>query len=175
MFDVHESKPTTSRAQQWSGTLAGATQIIRYVRDELPSLPPVLYIGVGEEHPLRRDDEREPAPRTGGKLRPVRADAPAFMVIPTLEGDMRADPTDWIIRGLIDEVYPCKHEVFDRKYQRASTATIDDGEIRLTLRRGLRVHDVTFRMPYEADRSQAHYVIADMAQQTLDAAYGKGE
>jgi hypothetical protein len=175
MFDTYESKPTTSRAQQWSGTLAGATQIIRYVRDELPSLPPVLYVGQGEEHALRRDDEREPAPRTGGKLRPVRAEAPAFLVIPTLEGDMRADATDYVIRGLIDEVYPCKAEVFDRKYQRASTATIDDGEVRLELRRGLRRFDMALRLPYEATRLHAQFSIDEIVARTLDAAYGKGE
>ena len=36
--------------------------------------------------------------------------------IKTLEGIMRADLNDWIIKGLRGEFYPCKPDVFDRKY-----------------------------------------------------------
>jgi hypothetical protein len=39
--------------------------------------------------------------------------------IPTLEGDMRADAGDWIIRGTEGEFYPCKPSVFKRKYEPA--------------------------------------------------------
>ncbi len=39
------------------------------------------------------------------------------LIIPTLEGDHVAQKGDWIIRGLIGEYYPCKHEVFILKYQ----------------------------------------------------------
>ncbi len=38
------------------------------------------------------------------------------LVIPTLEGDMRADPGDWIIQGVQGEIYPCKPEIFDITY-----------------------------------------------------------
>lgn len=37
--------------------------------------------------------------------------------IPTLEGVMEAKPGDWIIQGLIGEIYPCKDEVFRMKYE----------------------------------------------------------
>ncbi len=39
-----------------------------------------------------------------------------WMVIPTLEGDMRADPGDWVIRGVKGEFYPCKPDVFQATY-----------------------------------------------------------
>lgn len=39
------------------------------------------------------------------------------MVIHTLEGDMRADPGDFIITGLRGEQYPCKPDIFHRTYE----------------------------------------------------------
>lgn len=36
--------------------------------------------------------------------------------IDTLEGVMRADPGDWIIRGVKGEFYPCKSEIFEATY-----------------------------------------------------------
>lgn len=40
------------------------------------------------------------------------------ITIPTLEGDMVARHGDWIIRGTEGEYYPCKPEVFARKYEK---------------------------------------------------------
>lgn len=41
----------------------------------------------------------------------------AFGVVPTLEGDMRANLGDWLIRGVAGEVYPCKPDVFEATYE----------------------------------------------------------
>ena len=38
--------------------------------------------------------------------------------IDTLEGRMRADVSDYIIKGLKGEFYPCKPDVFRKKYER---------------------------------------------------------
>ena len=35
----------------------------------------------------------------------------------TLEGDMMASVGDFIIKGLIGEFYPCKPDVFHKKYE----------------------------------------------------------
>lgn len=37
--------------------------------------------------------------------------------IKTLEGEMRADIGDYIIKGLRGEFYPCKPDVFKQKYE----------------------------------------------------------
>lgn len=37
--------------------------------------------------------------------------------IKTLEGEMRADPGDWIIRGVKGEFYPCKPDIFAATYE----------------------------------------------------------
>jgi len=39
--------------------------------------------------------------------------------INTLEGDMRADVGDWIIRGVKGEYYPCKPDIFAATYETA--------------------------------------------------------
>jgi hypothetical protein len=46
-------------------------------------------------------------------------EGPVYCEIRTLEGVMRANEGDWIIRGTEGELYPCKQSVFERKYERA--------------------------------------------------------
>ncbi len=38
-------------------------------------------------------------------------------VIRTLEGDMRVEPGDWVIRGVKGEYYPCKPDIFEATYE----------------------------------------------------------
>lgn len=38
--------------------------------------------------------------------------------ITTLEGDHRAEPGDWIIRGIKGEFYPCKPDIFAATYEK---------------------------------------------------------
>lgn len=38
------------------------------------------------------------------------------LIISTLEGEMRADVGDWIIRGVQGELYPCKPGIFNSTY-----------------------------------------------------------
>lgn len=40
--------------------------------------------------------------------------------IKTLEGAMRADKGDWIIRGVKGELYPCKPDIFAATYEPVS-------------------------------------------------------
>lgn len=44
---------------------------------------------------------------------------PAPLYIQTLEGRMRADQGDWIIKGVKGEFYPCKPEIFEKTYEPA--------------------------------------------------------
>jgi len=41
---------------------------------------------------------------------------PEGVYLPTLEGSMLAEPTDWIICGIKGEVYPCKPDIFAATY-----------------------------------------------------------
>lgn len=41
------------------------------------------------------------------------------LFIQTLEGEMRAEKGDWIIKGVKGEVYPCKPLIFEATYEPA--------------------------------------------------------
>jgi len=45
------------------------------------------------------------------------------IAINTLEGTMIASPGDFIIQGLQGEIYPCKPEIFAKKYEQAAVLT----------------------------------------------------
>lgn len=42
--------------------------------------------------------------------------------IDTLEGSMRANPGDWIIKGVEGEFYPCRGDIFEQTYEKVETA-----------------------------------------------------
>lgn len=48
-----------------------------------------------------------------------------YATIKTLEGEMRADIGDWIIRGINGELYPCKPDIFAATYEPADAPVID--------------------------------------------------
>jgi hypothetical protein len=39
------------------------------------------------------------------------------LIIETLEGDMKAEPSDWIIKDVKGEFYPCKPDIFEATYE----------------------------------------------------------
>ena len=41
-----------------------------------------------------------------------------YLLIPTLEGSMRANKGDFIIKGINGEFYPCKAEIFYKTYEK---------------------------------------------------------
>ncbi len=47
------------------------------------------------------------------------AAAGGSLTIRTLEGDMIAQPGDWIIKGVKGELYPCKPDIFEATYEAA--------------------------------------------------------
>ena len=40
-----------------------------------------------------------------------------YIDIKTLEGTMRANTGDYIIRGINGEIYPCKSDIFEKTYE----------------------------------------------------------
>jgi hypothetical protein len=40
-------------------------------------------------------------------------------LIQTIEGNMRADKGDWVVRGVRGELYPCKPDIFRETYESA--------------------------------------------------------
>jgi len=58
---------------------------------------------------------------TNGKAKvvPMSMTLHSAMIIPTLEGDHRADVGDFIIKGGMGEFYPCKPDIFEMTYDLA--------------------------------------------------------
>ena len=47
-------------------------------------------------------------------------------IIHTLEGDMKANPGDWIITGINGERYPCKPDIFAKTYEPVGNSSTSD-------------------------------------------------
>lgn len=52
---------------------------------------------------------------------PVKVGGNHTLLIPTLEGEMKAVTSDFIIKGIKGEVYPCKQDIFEASYELASS------------------------------------------------------
>ena len=55
--------------------------------------------------------------KLGYQLVSLEPGSKIFVSVYTLEGDMRADPGDWIIKGIKGEFYPCKNDIFEATYE----------------------------------------------------------
>ena len=62
-----------------------------------------------------------------GSVPPITFNDDGSVKIKTLEGVMRADIGDWIIRGVKGEFYPCKPDIFEATYELASRP-VSEGE-----------------------------------------------
>ena len=72
---------------------------------------------------LTRDNVHEVARWCGGRVvEKVKPGDPTDVYIgldiPTLEGVMRAETSDYVIRGVNGEFYPCKPDIFEKTYER---------------------------------------------------------
>jgi hypothetical protein len=96
-------RPVTIQAMQWDGTAEGATPIINWILREGGT---ARYSSEHREgiSPHRPDDINQIV-------------IPAYLAIDTLEGTMRADPKNWIIRGVEGEFYACADSIFRKTYQ----------------------------------------------------------
>lgn len=53
-----------------------------------------------------------------GKFKLGSENGQYYLIIPTLEGDMKALPGDWVIKGVNGEFYPIKSEIFFKTYEK---------------------------------------------------------
>ncbi len=87
MAEQYRKKPVVIEAMQWYGD-----------RGAYAAMEPIYWM---ESH--------------GG---PYRIDgASGALYILTLEGEMRVDSGDWIIKGVQGEFYPCKPDIFEATYE----------------------------------------------------------
>lgn len=94
---LYRKKPVVIEARQWDGTATGASLIIDWI---------LRHNGTANYHDQTDD---VPGARTEIAIR-------------TLEGTITASPTDWIIRGIKNEFYPCRADIFDATYEPSQDA-----------------------------------------------------
>jgi hypothetical protein len=88
MSNQYVKKPIVIEAVQWTG-------------ENWPEIHAIVAPISGPFHDYQRSGEAKPY---------------LYLLINTLEGDMRADPGDWIIKGVKGEFYPCKPDIFEATY-----------------------------------------------------------
>lgn len=71
--------------------------------------------------------------------------------IKTLEGNMQLHPGDWLIRGVQGELYPCKHDIFVKTYEKVKPLYPDDATNPVDRRTGLPVAIPDEGMDYTGD------------------------
>lgn len=83
----YRKKPVEIVAEQFAGTVESANRILGWIGSN------------------------------GAEARRLHAYYPEKgLIIATLEGEMRANPGDWIIRGVKGEFYPCRDDIFQATY-----------------------------------------------------------
>jgi hypothetical protein len=96
-MDRYRKRPVEIEAVQWDGTAEGATRIIDWI----------LSHGSTASYTCSNPD----------RCAENDGDTPHSISIHTLEGTMRSDLDDWIIRGVQNEFYPCKPDIFAKTYE----------------------------------------------------------
>lgn len=102
----YRKKPVVIEAVEFKGELTAGVIIGWTMQGDQHA----EFVQRGHEHPMRYDRECD---RSNGH---TLDDAPSFLVIPTLEGNHRADLGDFVIRGIQGEFYPCKPDIFAETY-----------------------------------------------------------
>ena len=76
---------------------------------------------------MQYDGHNATAVMAWAKLPEISEDFTGGIEIKTLEGTMRADPGDWVIRGVKGELYPCKPDIFAATYEPAGEQRTTNG------------------------------------------------
>lgn len=84
----YRKKPVEIEAMQWDGSLTSAQEVAKWCGGRV---------------------EYDPKPSDP-------SDIYVSILIPTLEGTMRATRGDYVIRGVQGEFYPCKPDIFEATY-----------------------------------------------------------
>jgi hypothetical protein len=108
-------KPVVIEAVRWEGSTIGLTNGAAPYPPMEAVPPEALRLDMPEWMPKARDVTAEKWVGSPGEGEVWRDGDNLF--IGTLEGTHRADPGDWIIRGVKGELYPCKPDIFAATYE----------------------------------------------------------
>ena len=95
----YRKKPVEIEARRWDGTEAEGQKLVDWAN---PWGTKLNLIGMPQKQVLSIDDDPE---------------LYWLLSIPTLEGTMFVNPGDYVIKGVKDEFYPCKPDIFATTYE----------------------------------------------------------
>ena len=104
-------RPVEIEAMLVEGPPADCNQVYIWMVNN--GYPPLFGNALNPEELYDPDLGKEVRPTKGVWIEPEYGN---FM-IRTLEGDMRVEYGDWVIRGVAGEFYPCKPYIFDQTYK----------------------------------------------------------
>ena len=107
---IYRKKPVEIEARQITGNAGESMQVAEWVVAN--GYPWLLGNALKPETLVLEDGSK---PEKGLYIDPATGE----LVIRTLEGDMRATHGDWIIKGVSNEMYPCKPDIFEMTYESA--------------------------------------------------------
>lgn len=87
----YRKKPVAVAAMQWDGTDSSMEAILRWTK--IVDKKGLVHWSISRE---------------GGQV------LKAFVVTPN--GSVQIEPNEWIIKGVDDEFYPCKPDIFQKTY-----------------------------------------------------------
>jgi hypothetical protein len=118
---LYRKKPVVIEAVRWNGCKVGLTNGGTSIIDEAQTGKAATERLVKPDWLPTVSDIRESDPHSEMPAPFVPVGAVHrwgdFLFIGTLEGVHRADPGDWIIRGIQGELYPCKPDIFAATYE----------------------------------------------------------
>lgn len=112
MATKFRKKPVEIEAVQWDGSDDASAAIRAWA--EAPDRGVAVVDTNHIQHLWDYDTGRYVMPRGNAVLAPYGV---RCLIVFTLEGDMVAQPGDWIIRGVQGEFYPCKPDIFAETYE----------------------------------------------------------
>lgn len=80
----------------------------------------IQYDGANDDEIIELNDGDSSGLNFGVTLASANVSRAPFCDISTLEGVMRANVGDWVIRGIKGELYPCKPDIFAKSYDAVS-------------------------------------------------------
>lgn len=112
----YRKKPIVVEARQFTGGETNGVDLLHWItgKDTDPKVYHDTVFRLGSTSYWRHQPEIRVS---NGELAQLLD--PEHLEIRTLEGTMRADVGDWIIKGVQGEFYPCKPDIFEATYEPA--------------------------------------------------------
>lgn len=119
-MSLFRKKPVVIEAVQFTGGEINGVELLKWIAG-INAEPTEMGGTVLRLHGNAWWRHREEIRAGNGEL--AQMFDPEHLEIKTLEGVMRGDVGDWIIKGIKGEFYPCKNDIFEASYEAVEPVT----------------------------------------------------